>query len=144
MCKESEAPNWPSTSGFQLPWCHNPAAPNPSPLEPHNLRQVDQGGQGWAWGSEPVPWPTGVPSPVIKASTSAVILTWVSAGQNTVRRKVDVTRTTFSAWFLFSLVLLLLSLHSYGIAIPLMIMIPNSPSKHTYLFFKEDFKKFMK
>ena len=57
--------------------------------------------------------------------------------------KVDVTRTNFSAWFLFSLVLLLLSLHSCGIAIPLMIMIPNSTSKYTYLFFKENFKKFM-
>ena len=57
--------------------------------------------------------------------------------------KVDVTRTNFSAWFLFSLVLLLLSLHSCGIAIPFIIMIPNSPSKYTYLLFKENFKKFV-
>ena len=42
--------------------------------------------------------------------------------------KVDVTRTNFSAC---------------GIAIPFIIMIPNSPSKYTYLLFKENFKKFM-
>lgn len=81
---------------------------------------------------------------VIKASTSTITTTQVSASQSTMHIKLSVTQNHITTWFLFYLCLLLPSVHSSSITVPFMIMTENSLLKHMYLYLKKLFKKLCK
>lgn len=104
MYKEREEPNWPSTSAFQLPWCHNQRFPIRHPLSQAIWAEKTKVGKAKPEVQGQFPAPPGIPAVVIKASTSTIIITGVTAPQNAVHRKLGVTRATGITWknYLFS------------------------------------------